>query len=173
MDKYYYLLSEIPYLIFGKESNITQRLFLAEAEKWLSEKDYIELVQLNINEFKEEQINNSLLDLYRSFEFQLRSELAKYRRDKKEGREYKSHMFSPSIFKDGDPLDIEKKLLKLRWDFIEENGVGHNFDLHAVMTYYLKLQINRTLYFWEKEKGRENFNSLVNINENEDQSEVA
>ena len=61
----------------------------------------------------------------------------------------------------------------MRWDFIEENEVGHNFDLHAVMTYYLKLQINRTLYFWEKEKGRENFNSLVNINENEDQSEVA
>ena len=78
-----------------------------------------------------------------------------------------------SIFKDGDPLDIERKLLKLRWDFIEENEVGHNFDLHTVMTYYLKLQINRKLYFWEKEKGRENFNSLVNINENEDQSEVA
>ncbi len=98
MDKYYYLLSEIPYLIFDKQSYMTRRLFLAEAEKWLSEKDYIEIIQLNINEFKDEQINNSLLDLYRSFEFQLRSELARYRRDKKEGREYKSHMFSPSIF---------------------------------------------------------------------------
>ena len=69
MDKYYYLLSEIPHLIFGQESNITQRLFLAEAEKWLSEKDFIELIQLNINEFEEEQFNNSLLALYRSFEY--------------------------------------------------------------------------------------------------------
>ena len=172
MDKYYYLLSEIPHLIFGQESNITQRLFLAEAEKWLSEKDFTELIQLNINEFEEEQINNSLLALYRSFEFQLRSELAKYRRDKKEGREYKSYMFSPSIFKDGDPLDIEKELLKLRWNFVEENEAGHNFDLHAVMAYYLKLQLNEKLYSWEKEEGRENFNSLVNINKNEDQGKV-
>ena len=165
------MLSEIPYLIFGQDSNITQRLFLAEAEKWLSEKDFTELIQLNINEFEEEQVNNSLLALYRSFAFQLRSELAKYRSDKKEGREYKSYMFSPSIFKDADPLDIEKELLKLRWNFVEENEAGHNFDLHAVMAYYLKLQINEKLYSWEKEKGRENFEGLINVNE--DQSKVA
>ena len=37
MDKYYFLIAELPTLFFGKEPAITVEYFLAEAEKWMNE----------------------------------------------------------------------------------------------------------------------------------------
>ena len=40
MDKYYYLVSQLPLLVFDKETYLTTDSFLEEAEKWMSPSDY-------------------------------------------------------------------------------------------------------------------------------------
>lgn len=173
MDKYYYLVSQLPYLQFEQEQPITRRYFLEEARKWLNSDDYECLIQANINEFSPlENIPSPVLYNYRNFEYRLRKELALWRKAQKEGHEYKSIMFPSSLVKEGDPLEVEKNLLYFRWQFIEEQETGHHFDLDAVVAYFLKLQISERFFVFDKERGREKFKELSTISNENNNSEV-
>ena len=66
---------------------------------------------------------------------------------------------------DDNPLEIERRLLHLRWNFLEEQEIGHFFDLHFLIIYYLKLQLLQRLFSFDKQKGKVRFeaNSLVEL----------
>jgi hypothetical protein len=173
MDKYYYLISQMPTLLFAQELPITRRYFLEQSRKWLDKDDYDCMVQANINEFALlRNIPSSILVNFRVFEYRLRQELVLWRKARKEGHEYKSIMFPSSLLKEGNPLEKERNLLKFRWQFIEEQEIGHSFDLDAVVAYFLKLQILERYFLFEKEKGREKFQSLSRISSEDNKSEV-
>ena len=61
------------------------------------------------------------------------------------------------MLKEGNPLDVEKKLLQLRWHFIDELEFGHYSDVDFFILYYLKLQILQRLWQFDKERGKEKF----------------
>jgi len=166
MDKYYYLMSQLPYLNFGEEPSISERYFLDESAKWMSKKDYACLLQVNIRNYllkDERSIISDFLRKYIEFEYTLRKELSNWRKSRKEGYEYKSIFFSSDFFKESNPLELEKKLLYLRWKFIEENTIENYYDLDAAIAYYLKLQILLRFFSFNKEKGKEKFQKISEV----------
>ena len=164
MDKYYYLIASLPLLKFIEQPYIIRKDFLAEAEKWLSREDLIILSSIDINNFIVDKKDASLLKQWKEFEHSTRTELGLFRRARKKDMEYKMRKDLSNIIQEGNnPLEIEKKLLLLRWNFLEELEIGHSFDLGFLIIYYLKLQILERLFSFNKEKGKERFNFFSRV----------
>jgi len=163
MDKYYYIVSQLPILFFDKETFITIDYFLQEAEKWLNKSDYALLSQIDLNDISLDKKGPKLWQQYREFEFQFRNDLAWWRKSLRVGQEYKPTSFPLSLVKEGNPLEVEKKLLKRKWDYIEAIEHEHHFDLEYLILYYLKLQILRRLSFFNKEMGMETFHNIATV----------
>ena len=159
MDKYYYLTASLPLLKFTEAPLITREDFTAEAEKWLSGEDFFILI-CAIREIRGE----NLLRGYKEFEYSTRDELALFRTARRQNIEYKMRKdLSGIIQEDINPLEIERKLLLLRWNFLEEQEIEHCFDLDFLIIYYLKLQILERLASFNKEKGKEIFENFSKV----------
>ena len=166
MDKYYYLISSLPLLKFTEKPFITSKDFIVEAEKWLSEEDFIILSKADVNNFLKDKKDTSLLKEWKQFEHSIREELVLFRRAKRKDVEYRIRRDLSSVIQESsNPLEIERRLLFLRWDFLEEHELEHFFDLDFLIIYYLKLQILERLASFNKERGKERFESrsLVEI----------
>ena len=164
MDKYYYFVAQLPMLFFGRETSMSMDYFLAEAEKWLSAKDFKSLSKVDINNFSLAGKFPATLASYKKFESALREDIFNWRLAKQHDQDYKPVSFPMSVVKEGNPLEIELKLMKLKWDFIDEMEREHHFDLGFIILYYLKLQILRRLFTFNKEKGLEKFQKLYEVN---------
>ena len=160
MDKYYYLAAELPFLSFGSAPVINREGFLSEVDKWLTDKEMNILLKADINDFSYDENSPEILRAYKKFEYNLRLELADLRKAKISGKDYNKPEDAYIEGKEDSPLDIEKKLLLLRWRKIEEEGTGHCFDLAFLISYFLKLQVLERLFTFDKQKGRGKFNSL-------------
>ena len=100
---------------------------------------------------------------YKEFEYQFRNDLALWRKSLRTGQEYKPTSFPPSLVKEGNPLEIERRLLNRKWDYIEGLEQDHHFDLEFLILYYLKLQILHRLSVFNKEKGMETFQNISRV----------
>ncbi len=164
MDKYYYTVAQLPALFFNRETSLSIECFLDEAQKWLSVKDYKVLSQIDINDATIEKKQHQVIKKYKDFESRLRADTAMWRKARKLDQEYKPLNFSTSVLKEGNPLEIETKLMEIRWAYIEEIEQDHNFDLGILILYYLKLQILRRLFTFNKEIGLTKFQKLYEVN---------
>ena len=163
MSNYYYLVSQLPFLQFGVSPFITEETFLYEAKKWMSQEDFYLLAQVNVNGFVFVQSDPPLLKEFKIFERGMRQEFSEWRKAVKEGKDYKiSSMFS-SLVLEGNPLDIEKRILRARWDFLDDMEAGHFFDREALISFFLKLQILKRLFIFDKEKGLNFFDSICEV----------
>lgn len=170
MDKYVYFAAEMPALKWGAEQFLSEEAFLEEAEKWMSPADYKALGETLADRY-DPQDTKSLYGEYLRFEHALRTELAEYRRAAKEGYEHKFMHLPAQLVKDGNPLDIEIKLMKFRWDWLEEQEFGHYSDLDFFILYYLKLQLLQRLATFKQDVGEEAFEALIKLNlENTDEA---
>jgi uncharacterized protein DUF2764 len=163
MDKYIYFAAEMPSLKWGSEQLISKEDFLEEAEKWMNPADYKSLSGTLASNYEPKEIKGVYND-YLVFENQLRTELAEYRKAAKEGYEYKFVHLPSQLIKDGNPLEIELKLMKYRWDWLEEREFGHYSDLDFFVLYYLKLQLLHRVAMFKAELGEQAFNELVKRN---------
>ena len=128
-----------------------------EADKWLSKEDFMILSRTDINNFLQDPKDTPLLSRWKDFEYATRLQLAFYRRAKKQNTEYGMRKDLSSIIQESrNPLEIETRLLRVKWDFLEEQEIGHFFDLDFLIIYYLKLQILERIASFNKEKGKEN-----------------
>ena len=157
-------------LQINRESWMTREIFLNEAEKWLGKKDLCILKNTKLMDTQPSDVTNKLLKQIIYFEFQFRSELQLWRKARHQEQDYKPKTFSQTMIQEGNPLDIEKKCLLWRWQFLDELEKDHHFDLEFLILYYLKLQILDRLASFNKEKGLENFRKIVSM-EKEDQQE--
>jgi hypothetical protein len=161
MEEYVYLTSQLPLLTFDKEPAMSVTAFLEEGRKWLSPPDWKVLNEVSINAVIAEKSDPATLREYKNYEYALRSEQAQHRRALRNREEYKPVLFSPTIFKEGNPLEIEKKLLRWRWQRIEELEYGHYADLEFLALYYLRLQILVRLQQFDKEIGKAKFKTII------------
>src|SRR4030042_3819537 len=152
MANHYYLVSQLPMLAFERDPGITTVSFLDEAHKWMSGPDYRTLSQCILMDTSARKTGSGLFRTYREFERQFRQELASWRKARKVNQEVKLS-FSAALVKEGNPLEVEKKLLKHRWDIIEMLTFGHLFDLDFLCAFYLKLQILPRFSLFTREKG--------------------
>ena len=163
MDKYYYLVAQLPILFFDQAPPLGINGFLSESEKWMSGRDYALLVQVDMNQSEAPDGAPGVLDDYMTFETHLRSELALWRRSRGTEQEYRPMGFALATVREGTPLEIEKRLLRLRWDYLEEEAHAHHFDLGFLILYFLKLQILRRLSTFDKEEGLKTFQNLCEV----------
>jgi len=164
MDKYYYIISQLPTLFFGKESTISINYFLEEAQKWMTPRDYEVLSQVDMNEFSIDKKTHPVFFQFKLFESQIRTDIALWRKAQKQDQEYKPSNIPVSALKEGTPLNVETRLMELRWNFLEEMEREHHFDLGYLILYYLKLQILRRYFTFNKEQGLEKFQKLYEVN---------
>lgn len=164
MDKYYFLVAELPSLFFGREPGISIEKFLEEAENWMDRRDYQVLLRVALNDWDSSQPLNPVYDMFRQYEQKLRSDIALWREAQKRDQEYKPVSFPVALIKEGNPLEVEIRLLELRWRFIDELEREHHFDLGFLIIYYLKLQILRRYFTFNKERGLEKFQKLCEVN---------
>ncbi len=160
MDKYYYLVAQLPALHFNREAPITVERFFEEAAKWLSPKDLAALREARLDLDKGPSEERGVLRRYREFHRRFRRELGEWRQALREGYETRPETFSPSLVKEGNPLEIERKLLARQWEAVEEEEMEHHFDLDFLILYYLKLQILERLAAFDAKKGKERFEIL-------------
>ncbi len=163
MDKYYYFIAQLPTLQFDKESYMTVETFMGEAEKWLSRADYVMLASIKLNDVEFLKAAPAVLRDYREFEYRVRNDTALWRKARKAGQEYKPEFFPLALIKDGTPLEIEKKMLRLRWNFIDELERTHHFDLGFLLLYMLKLLLLQQLFTYDEETGKQNFLILCEV----------
>ncbi|OQX87518.1 hypothetical protein B6D60_03765 [candidate division KSB1 bacterium 4484_87] len=163
MDKYYFLVAELPTLFFDREPEVTIEYFLSETEKWMSSRDFQILSQVDINNYLTKPQNPRVLRDFQQFESALRTDLARFREAQKQKTDYKPASIPQSLIKEGNPLEIEIKLLELRWKLLDEMQREHHFDLAYLILYYLKLQILQRYMSFSKEKGMEKFQKLYEV----------
>lgn len=157
MDKYIYYAAQLPMLVFDQEPAIGIGAFLTEGQKWMSSGDYQILTAVSINATAPQKDDLPVYRAYQRFEHALRRELLQYRQALKSRQEHKPHLFPPAVLKEGNPLEVEKKLLRLRWQLLDEMEFGHYSDMAFFILYHLKLQILARLSSFDKEKGKEKF----------------
>ena len=164
MDKYYYFVSQLPLLTFDKETYLTRIDFLAEASKWLSAKELDNLSSVDLNNFKVKLEDSFLLKSYKEFEKGLRQSLVLIRRpqEARSGEQIEEEVKEATSLK--SPLEVEKRLLYMRWKFLEGLSFGHYFDLEFLRAYYLKLQMLERLFTFDKSKGTVVFDKLSEVN---------
>ncbi len=163
MDKYIYLAATMPTLQWGEEQLMTEEVFLEAAEAQMSEADFLHMKEILADSYEPKSIKGVYSD-YLVFENTLRTELAEYRKAAKEGYEYKFATLPASLVKDGNPLEIEMKLIKYRWDWLDEREFAHYSDLDFFVLYYLKLQLLRRVNSFKQESGEKAFEELIKVN---------
>jgi len=163
MDKYYYLVAQLPTLVFDRDPPLDVDGFLAECEKWVSARDLAVLSEMHLSDTEGEAPGPGVVQEYRAFEKALRGDVAEYRRHRGSDQEYRPSAFPLSAVREGTPLDVERRLLRLRWDTIEELEQAHHFDLGILVLYMLKLQILRRLSTFDREEGLKTFQNLCEV----------
>jgi hypothetical protein len=164
MDKYYYLVAELPTLFFGKETTISIDKFLEEAHNWMDARDYQVLSQVDMNKSDPQKKINKVYDNFRLFENKIMTDIALWREAQKRDQEYKPANFPVSMIKEGSPLEIEIRFMEMQWQFIDEMEREHHFDLGFLILYYLKLQILQRYFTFNKEQGLKKFQKLCEVN---------
>ena len=164
MDKYYYFVAQLPMLFFGKETSITIDYFLEEAQKWLSAKDYNVLLQVDVKNISIEKKDYQVLREYKNFELHLQTDIAMWRQAKQLDQDFKPTIFPVSYIKEGNPLEVEIKFMEMRWAFIDEMERNFHFDMGIIILYYLKLQLLRRFFTFNKEKGLTKFQKFYEVN---------
>ncbi|MBN1781423.1 DUF2764 family protein [bacterium] len=163
MDKYVYLIAQLPTLFFDKAPAMTVSAFLEEAGKWMGNRDLRKLEAVQLLKLDPDiRLPREIREI-QQFEEDLRQDLAEWRQSRKRGAEYKPGLFPLSAVREGNPLEVEKKLLLLRWRFIDQFEQDHHFDLTLLMLYYLKLQILEKLAIFNREKGLERFQQISKV----------
>ncbi|MCK4912225.1 MAG: DUF2764 family protein [Candidatus Omnitrophica bacterium] len=161
MDKYYYFVAQLPLLIFGQECYASKQHFLEQAKKWLSDKDFVIISGVSLNDFYLREDDNKVLSQYKNFEKSLKKEIESFRKNENRGENYLLN--SKLNLEEGTPLEIEKALLRLRWKFIEFLEEGHFFDLEILIVYFLKIQILEKLFTFDRDKGTVIFDKLCEV----------
>lgn len=159
-NKYYYLPASLPYLVFERKMPISVSDFISECEKWLSGKELRLIKNANFNNTEINPDDPGIVKEWKRFNRELREELAKARHEKKVHAKEPVVTRLMDIFSEKNPLLMEIKYEKIRWDFIEEREFLYRFDLNWLILYLFKLQILERLTTFNKEKGIENFERL-------------
>ena len=140
--------------------------FIEEAKKWLTNRDFLILSGINTGSLSSQKSKHYFLRRLNDFDYSLRTQLSYYRKAKQTNSQYQLRSDLAEIIQENrNPLDIEIGILRLRWDFLEEQGKDHIFNLEALIIYFLKLQILKQLAQFDKEKGSKRFDMLSKVAE--------
>jgi len=163
-DKYVYLIASLEYLVFNRPSSVTEEGFLSECAKWLDQADLEVISKTSLNEINSNEKDYSLMKEWKNFNKYLLGEISVVREDRKKGIYERYPVFVKDVFEESNPLSMEMKIEEKRWHFLEEKGIDHHFDIESLIIYFLKLKISKRLASFHKEKGKNKFEQLCEVN---------
>ena len=162
-NKYYYLISSLPYLEFDKPPTIDREWLLDEAKKWLTDKDLNIFKSVDVDNLSMLSSDTDIIKEQKVFELALRKDLKEARIIKRDSLDEKPPSQVRDIFLKANPLEMEKALLKKRWDFIEEIDLDYHFDLNVLIFYCMKLMIIERLFSFNKKDGLHVFENSCEV----------
>lgn len=165
MKNFFYTLAALKTLRLGEKTPITEEYFLQFAEDTIDANSYQILLKCRWG--LTEPTGFSFADRILSWEKDLRLELAKARILKlpfdtppnlqSSGDSYNLLEQVRAVMALESPLEAERYLDQMRWNYLEEIGARHYFDLEALVIYYLKLQLALRQEKFQEELGRDSF----------------
>ena len=181
---YYYLVAQLPYLLYGQQPPMSSEAFKELCSRWLSKADAAILDQVSLDPLPrlltEEEGDVSyaekapssgcrFIDKWREWERTLRLDLAK-RRSVKLGWEQSAAEISllddivtaaqKALETAESPLEAETILDKARWHAIEELQGMDYFSRNTIFAYMLKLLILERHTSFQVETGFSEYKSL-------------
>ena len=173
MQSFFYILPSLPILPFDILPPITYDEFSDLCTYWLNNQDLtqLELARIDIESISQDLVCEPLIKRWIAFENTLRNELVKVRAKalgvseevylrSQTDFETSAVSFIPSALQDASPLKVEKNLIELRWNFLADQEMGHDFDFDALMIYGLKLQLLERLHRFDEERGQSTLNLI-------------
>ena len=184
MGSYYYLASQLPYLIYGQTPSMSSLAFKELAKTLLDEGDaaLMDLLDLDPQPLKAGEEGPSyadnahasgsdFIDRWREWERTLRLNLARHRSIKTK-RENSAPVEPPVFPADAaaaavkavvateSPLDGEILIDKARWNAIEVLQGGDYFDRNTIFAYFLKLVLLERRASFKTDAGFAEYKSL-------------
>ena len=182
MDKYYYLVSSLPFLRFNEKPLLHHKDLLKDCRMWLHGEDMrqMECARIDIENIPLENVSNAVLWDWIIFENTIRNELVRLRASNlgiQPDQFLRKHInIDPTVFnavrdaaKESSPYKAEMALLDTRWKFLENLEVGHHFNVSALILYALKLQLLERMELFEIGKGEKVFHFIYEGNKDEEE----
>ena len=186
MGEYYYLMAQLPYLMYDKKPPMSSKKFKELANSQLSREDssFLKHLSLDIDGYADPELNGAdtanfenikttgceFVDKWKEWERTLRLNLARYRSLKLYPN---AEAIDPPVVpddaytaaaiaftQDGSPLDGEILIDKARWHAIDLMTGQDYFHENNVYAYYLKLLILERRELLNAEKGFAEYKSL-------------
>ena len=163
MSKHYYLVASLPYLKFGARPPLSTDEFFYECRKWLSSEGIREIELAEVIGERTTGADSAVLREWKDFDMALRMGLAEARAAKKNNEDSRATGEARDVMEEANALLMEKRLAKIRWDFIEEQQVECYFDTNWLVFYYLKLRILERMSTFDKDKGESFFYRICEV----------
>lgn len=149
-----YIITQSPYLQFKTEIFPTSTKLISESEKWISEKEGDILRNISLRIPENIPSNFTIKDWYSHVQT-IQNEVIRWRK----GDRNSLHFISKDLLEKQDPLEREMTLLKIHWDWIEEN-IGEDMNFPHLIRYLLQIKILEKIQSFNPVQGNEEFEKL-------------
>lgn len=168
MSKYYYLLSSLPYLVYGQKPPLEKDEFLRLCKEQCTENDYaiVESIQTGYTEAlppihdlkRYAGWNNALL---RELSF-LRAKKRSFDIPIERVDDFAASAAATEALSIEDPYKRELHIDKTRWELSEECERNHFFDIVNLAGYLIRLSILVRHQLFTREKGESGYADAYN-----------
>ena len=167
---YYYLLSALPYLRVGSEPSLSSSEFLAQCAAQMPHHEFTKIAEVNL--IPRIAAASVVESKWNEHEIYLRNILVKIRAA--QHHHEANHYLRPesaafgnveSIIRDAynrDSLQLEEQLDRLRWRFLDDLSIHHEFDFTAVFIYLIKLLLLEKRIGFDAQLGQQKLYAIVN-----------
>ncbi len=166
MASYYYLVATLPLLRYESQVPFDTASFLEQCRTQVSERDYRTIASA----LSGRASSHPFLKKWQQFASMIQKELndqrskklglsaARYRNDG--DKEFRIAETVRQALSNENVLEAELSLLALKWNYLNEISALHYFDVEALLTYAVKLQLLERKNLFTKEEGNAEFKRL-------------
>jgi hypothetical protein len=155
-----YLMSSLPSLSFGQAPPISLEEFSDMARSELSARSFKSLDRVSMRDEEGMGRKIKLKGLHRMHKGLLK-DMAEIRNSRMEKRPARLNLL-PGTVLEANPLDREMEIIHWQWDYLDALVASKSFTLSEVIVYKLKLQLLFRMHSFNKERGVQVLDSVVN-----------
>jgi hypothetical protein len=171
MSEYYYLVASLPMLSLEDLPEISSEEFLEVTMDHLPACEFAALRDLSLQPISSESQLDSI-KAWSEWETSVRNTIVVMRAEgdaslvesfKRSGGGFFAEVEKgvSEAFSKSDPLEREKYLANMRWAFLDDLELGHEFDVVKLVVYRLKLLLCEKFAHVSKEKGVANYDTII------------
>ncbi len=169
MAEYYYFAASLPMLRMDREAPMSYSDFMSKAAEHLSKSDYSDL-SLAVFGGSTGDATLPIVREWQDFAGRLSASICRIRAERLGFAGYDDAEVDRTldgaareIVENKDPLEGEKAILSLYFDFLTSREKGSPFSSTALMIYALKLQILERANAFDEKRGRAEFDRLYKV----------